>query len=149
MRTQRTYYRPTTAAQRRLLFETWEATGDVDHACRIAHLGVRTFYYWKPRFVAGGYAALETYASRARRTPSRVPATVEAQVVQARQQHPAWGKQRIADELAKGHQWVPLVCPNTVKRILQDAGLWSGPAAPTKKGDLPVAVALPSSPAKP
>jgi len=145
----RPYFRPTTAAQRRLLFETWAATGDVDRACQTAHVGRRTFYYWKPRFAAGGVAALETFASRARRTPSRVPAAVEAQVIATRQQHPDWGKQRIADELTKGNTWVPLVTPNTVKRILQDAGLWSGPAAPAQKGGHRAPTAPPSSPARP
>jgi len=149
MDTHRPYFRPTTAAQRRLLFETWETTGDVDRACQAAHVGRRTFYYWKPRYVAGGVAALDTFASRARRTPSRVPAAVEAQVIALRQQHPDWGKQRIADELTKGNTWVPLVTPNTVKRILQDAGLWSEPTAPAKKGGRPAAVARPSNRAKP
>jgi len=49
----------TTAQQRRLLFETWKATGSVAGACRTAHVGERTFYYWKARFRAGGYGALE------------------------------------------------------------------------------------------
>jgi hypothetical protein len=39
----RTYYPLTTPAQRRRLFETWEATGDIAHACRVAHVGRRTF----------------------------------------------------------------------------------------------------------
>src|SRR2546425_3976825 len=63
----------TTAPQRRLLFETWEATGDVALACRTAHVGRRTFYAWKPRFLAGGYAALEHFASRAPKTTRRTP----------------------------------------------------------------------------
>jgi hypothetical protein len=39
----RTYFPLTTASQRRLLFETWQATGDVAHACAVAHVGRRTF----------------------------------------------------------------------------------------------------------
>ena len=35
-----------------------------------------------------------------------------------------WGKHRIADELAKANNWVPVISPNTVRRILEDAGLW-------------------------
>jgi hypothetical protein len=46
----------TTAQQRKLLFETWEATGNVTAACRKAHVGRGTFYYWKPRFDEYGYA---------------------------------------------------------------------------------------------
>jgi len=33
------YFPFTTPSQRRLLFETWEATGDVARACRTAHVG--------------------------------------------------------------------------------------------------------------
>lgn len=145
----RTYFRPTTAAQRRVLFETWEATGDIDRACQVAHMGRRTFYYWKPRFLAGGYAALETVASHARRTSSRVPAPVEARVIALHQQHPDWGKQRLADELAKANGWAPLVSPNTVKRILREAGLWAGAPPPAQKGGPTGVAAPPSSPARP
>ena len=53
-----------------------------------------------------------------------------------RRQSPAWGKRRIADELAKGNNWVPLVSPNTVERILDDAGLWPETADQAKKRGL-------------
>ena len=51
-----------------------------------------------------------------------------------RRENPAWGKRRIADELAKDNNWVPLVSPNTVKRILKDAGLWPKAESQAKKG---------------
>jgi transposase len=124
----------TTAQQRRLLFETWEATGDVAVACATAHVGRGTFYYWKKRFTDGGYAALEHFASCVPRHTRRTGAEVEAQVIALHQQQPGWGMHRLADELAKGHGWVPLVCPTTVKRILRDAGLWAPLTAPAKKG---------------
>ncbi len=49
------HFRSTTPAQRRLLFETWQETDDVETACATAHVGRRTFYYWKGRFTTGGY----------------------------------------------------------------------------------------------
>lgn len=136
MNKQRTYYRPTTAAQRRLLFATWEETGDIEEACRKAHVSQRTFYNWKSRFATGGYAALEQTGSHAPKAPHRTAAAIEAQVIELRRQHASWGKRRIADELTKGHNWVPLVTPNTVRRILQDAGLWCGAEAGGQKGGL-------------
>jgi len=39
----RTYFPQTTPSQRRLLFETWKASGDSGAACRTAHVGERTF----------------------------------------------------------------------------------------------------------
>jgi Homeodomain-like domain len=124
----------TTAQQRRLLFETWEATGDVAVACATAHVGQGTFYYGKKRFTEGGDAALEQFASCVPVHTRRTAAEVEAQVIALRQQHLGWGKQRVADELAQGNGWVPLVCPSTVRRILRDAGLWAPRPAPAKKG---------------
>ena len=130
----RIHFPLTTAQQRHLLFETWQATGDVEGACRTAHVGRRTFYTWKPRFLAGGYAALEHFPSRAPKHTRRTPEPITAQVIALRQQHPDWGKQRLADELAKTNGWVPLVSPNTIKRILRDAGLWGRSGATAKKG---------------
>ena len=40
----------TTAQQRKFVFESWEETGNVSEACRKAHVGRTTFYYWKERF---------------------------------------------------------------------------------------------------
>jgi len=130
------HFRSTTAAQRRLLFETWQATGDREEACATAHVGRRTFYYWKGRFDAEGYSALDASASRAPHHPPRTTPAVEQQVIAARRAHPDWGKRRLADELAKAQNWVPLVCPNTVKRSLRDAGLWEGLTSAAKKGGL-------------
>ena len=127
-----TYFPRTTASQRRLLFETWEATQDVEAACRTAHVCRQTFYNWKLRFAVGGYAALERFASFAPKTPACTPPAVVERVLALRRDHPTWGKTRLADELAKANQWVPLVSPNTVRRILSAAGLW--PESPVKKG---------------
>ena len=124
MKTQHIHFPQTTAQQRKLLFETWEATGNVSASSRKAHVGRGTFYYWKPRFDKYGYAGLEEFASRAAKEPSRTPNEIEDKVIAQRQAHPDWGKRRIADELAKENNWEPLVSPNTVRRILEDAGLW-------------------------
>jgi hypothetical protein len=93
MSKQRVYYPRTTYSQRRLLFQVWEEEQNVAEACRQARVAESTFYYWKPRFEAGGYEGL---------------------------------KERIAHELAKKNNWVPLVSANTVRRILQEKGLWAG-----------------------
>lgn len=65
MTKKRIHFPLTTAQQRKLLFETWEETGNVTQACRKAHVGRGTFYYWKPRFDEQGYAGLEEFSSRA------------------------------------------------------------------------------------
>jgi hypothetical protein len=148
MTTQRAHFPFTTASQRRLLFETWQQTGNVTLACRTAHVGRRTFYYWKPRFDAEGYAGLEAFQSAAPKQPYRTDALIAQQVIALRRDHPTWGKQRIAHELAKANGWVPLVSANTVKRILVDAGLWTFRLATRKKSAAPPA-AQRKNPAKP
>lgn len=117
-------YPHTTSSQRKLLFKTWEETKDVAKACRTARVSERTFYYWKPRFEIGGDEALEQYASYAPHKTNRTAEKIEQEVINIRQENKRWGKQRIADELAKKNSWIPVISPNTVKRILQDAGLW-------------------------
>ena len=88
-------------------------------------------YNWKSRFEAGDDAALEKLKSHAPKQPRRTPDSICEQIILMRQHHPDWGKRRIAVELKKSNGWVALVSPNTVRRILIEAGMWEPPA--TKK----------------
>jgi transposase len=130
-----------------LLFETWEKTGSVKEACQKAHVSKQTFYYWRPRFEAEGYAGLEA-RDKAPKEPYRTPETIEQQVIEMKKEHEDWGKQRIADELAKANNWVPVVSRNTVRRILRDTGLWTEPIIPAKKGGNRVSPGAPTFPDK-
>ena len=133
MSIKRTYFGFSTPSQRRLLFETWEITGSVTQACQKARLSRRLFYYWKPRFDQFGYAGLEEFESRVAHQLNYKSAEIEQQVSAMRRQNPKWGKARIAQEMAKANHWVPLVSPNTVKRILRDADLWPQSGVREKK----------------
>jgi len=124
---QRVQYPRTTQSQREKLFQIWEETGDIGKACREVRVSEGTFYYWRPRFEAGGYETLKEFASHAPKKPNRTSVEIEQEVIEIRRENESWGRQRIADELAKQNSWVPVISPNTVKRILQDAGLWSKP----------------------
>lgn len=124
MISQRTYFGFSTPQQRKLLFETWEATGNVTKACQKARLSRGLFYYWKARFEQFGYAGLEEFESRVAHKLNYKSAEIEQQVTEMRRQNPDWGKARIAHEMAKANNWVSLISPNTVKRILRNANLW-------------------------
>jgi transposase len=124
MSPKRTYFGFSTFQQRKLLFETWEATGSVSQACQKARLSRRTFYHWKARFDKFGYAGLEEFASRVAHKLNYKSAEIAQRVTDMRREHPDWGKARIAQEMAKANNWMPLLSPNTVKRILRDAELW-------------------------
>lgn len=125
MSPKQTYFGFTTAQQRKLLFEEWEATGSVTQACQRARVSRGVFYHWKPRFDKEGYAGLEEFGSRVAHQRHRKEEAIEQGVVALRSENPDWGKTRIAQEMAKANNWVPLVSPNTVRRILTEAGLWS------------------------
>ncbi len=133
MSPKRTYYGFTTPQQRKLLFEIWEKTGNIEEACRAARVSQRFFYYWKPRFEKGGYAGLEEFQSRVAHKLNRKSPEIEAKVLELHQQHSDWGKARIANEMAKGNNWMRIISPNTVKRILQAAGEWHDPGAGKKR----------------
>ena len=120
----RPYYRPTTADQRKLAFAVYQQTDSPRKACEAAHIGRGTFYHWLSRFLAGGYAALEQpHSHRPHTFPRQLPESVRGAVLAAKQEHPDWGKQRIADELAKAHGWQPLASASEVRRMLIEAGL--------------------------
>jgi len=124
MTTKRTHFHPTTLQQRTLLFETWEQTQSVEAACEKAHVGKSTFYNWKPRFEQDGYPGLKG-GNRGRPTGSgRIEPSIRSKVLEMHNAHKEWGKQRLADEMAKANNWVPLVSPNSVRRILREAGYW-------------------------
>lgn len=124
MSSKHTYFGFSTPQQRKLLFETWEATGSVTQACRKARVSRGLFYYWKSRFDAEGYAGLEAFESRVAHKLNYKDEAIAQRVIELRRQNRDWGKTRIAQEMAKANNWVPIVSPNTVKRILQDADLW-------------------------
>lgn len=125
MTTKKTYFPPTTVQQRKLLFETWEQTKSVTVACRTAHVGRTTFYNWLPKFKEKGYAGLETFERRgAPPGTGRKSEEIRTKVIEMREAHPDWGKRRLADELAKANNWVPLVSLNTVRSILLEEGMW-------------------------
>jgi transposase len=132
MKYNHTYFPRSTAQQRKLLFERWEATGSVTQASQAAHLSRTTFYLWYPRFVEQGYAGLLEAHKTVRKHQQTIAPAIAEQVLQMRREHAEWGKQRIADELTKQHNWVAVVSPNTVQRILQEAGLWETGGAQKK-----------------
>jgi transposase len=125
MTAKRTYFPPTTPQQRKLLFETWEQGKNITQACCTAHIGRATFYYWKPRFDKDGYAGLESYKKLGVPVGTgRVAAEIKDKVLELNKAHKDWGKRRLADEMSKANNWVPLISPNGVRRILREANFW-------------------------
>ncbi|MEM7131248.1 MAG: helix-turn-helix domain-containing protein [Chloroflexota bacterium] len=119
------YYRTTTIQQRQLLFKIWEETGSVTEACTKAHVSRSTFYYWKERFKAGGYLALEEERSHAPLNPRRIDLGVAEEIIRCKHENPTWGKRQIALYILNDNPHINSLSPNTVRRVLVDADLWN------------------------
>lgn len=117
------FFRATTAQQRRLLFEIWEATNDVTQACEQARVSRGTFYRWKERFDKEGYQALEEPLSRRPHRTRKTDSAVESLVISLKKQNSTWGKAQIAQEVNAQIEDLS-ISPTTVRRILVDADLW-------------------------
>jgi hypothetical protein len=133
------YFRPTTADQRRLMFSVYAQTDRPRQAGAATHVCLGTFYRWRPRFLAGGYTALEEPGShRPHSSPNQLPKSYVNEVIAAKREPPAWGKRRgpggAPDELAKGHGWQAVVSASQVRRVLIAAGLWPERVRPAKRG---------------
>ncbi|MEZ4664378.1 MAG: helix-turn-helix domain-containing protein [Caldilineaceae bacterium] len=109
--------------QRRLLFETWQKTGNIQEACRKAGVSRTTFYHWRDRFLESGFKALEHPRSNA---PHRLALSRLTHCRQGPGGNAAGyssGKLRIAKEVNR--QLGPKsVSPNSVMRILMRENLW-------------------------
>ena len=123
MQSKRLFYRPSSVQQRIHLFEIWQQTGNVQKACTESKVSRSTFYYWKKRFIVGGFEALKEERSHAPHNPRTIGQEIEEEVRALRKEHPDWGKARIAKVIST-QQLEKTVSPNTVRRILIDANQW-------------------------
>jgi len=91
--------------------------------CRRFGISPKTGYKWLGRHAqGGGTTALVDHSRRPLQSPARTTPTVEQQVVELRQAHPAWGGRKISRRLRdQGHAIVP--APSTVTDILHRHGL--------------------------
>lgn len=76
----------------------------------------KTVYKWLSRQAAG--QVLSDGSRRPHRSPRRMPAEVEAQVVALRREHPCWGGRKLAHVLAR-RGVDPVPAPSTITHILR------------------------------
>lgn len=116
----RTYFRPTTASQRQLLFSLVEETDNVSEAARRAHVGRGTYYYWHDRYEAEGLAGLEHGRRRAPHHPrlAAVSPALRQEVLVYAEAHPGAGYRTIANAICKQHDWQKVISYSKVREIL-------------------------------
>jgi len=82
----------------------------------------QTLHAWLSRYEAGGLEGLADRSHRPVSCPHRMPAAVEAAVLELRRQHRAWGPRRIVVEVVR-RGVVPAPSESGVYRALSRAGL--------------------------
>lgn len=88
--------------------------------CRRFGISPTLGYKWLARFAAEGAAGLRERSRRPLHSPARAGAAIEADVLEIRRAHPAWGGRKIAARLkALGK---PAPAPSTVTEILRRHG---------------------------
>lgn len=119
------YYGLTTKQQRRHMIEIYEATGNKSEACRRAKVCRGTFYRWYPRYLEGGWEAIKEAQSRAAHTQPRAqPAEIIQRVLELNEEHPEWGRHKIANQVNKEHNWKKVISASTARDILFREERW-------------------------
>lgn len=89
--------------------------------CRRFGISPQTAYKWLRRFHTHGLAGLIDQSRRPQHSPTLTSETLQSEIVQLRQRHPAWGGRKISrrlEDLGLGS-----VAPSTVSSVLHRHGL--------------------------
>ncbi len=110
------------ARQRLSVLELAEALGNVSEACRRRGISRTQFYEYKRRFQTHGMEGLKDLPPVHKSHPATTPEEVQQRIVEMSLSHPAWGCNRISDQLKL--EGVSVSAP-TVQNILNKKGIGS------------------------
>jgi len=108
------------ARQRLSVLELAEALGNVSEACRRRGLSRTQFYEYKRRFQTHGIEGLKDLPPVHKNHPMTTPEEVQEKIVALSLSHPAWGCNRVSDQLKL--EGISVSAP-TVQNILNKEGL--------------------------
>ena len=108
------------AHKRLTLLQLAEKLGNVSKACRMHKVSRTQFYEYKRSFQTHGLDGLIDKPPIPGSHPSQLPETTIKQIIDLSLKHPAFGQQRIADQLALEGL---VVCPTTVRNVWLKADL--------------------------
>ena len=108
------------AHKRLTLLQLAEKLGNVSKACRMHRVSRTQFYEYKRSFQTLGLDGLIDKPPIPGPHPSQLPETTIKQIIDLSLKHPAFGQQRIADQLALEGL---VVCPTTVRNVWLKADL--------------------------
>lgn len=109
----------TTMSQRAAFIEQAKVEGvNISAMCRSLGISRKTAYKWLQREQAAGTAGLADQSRRPKQSPGQTQASMEAQVLEIRNEHPTWGGRKIRKVLQnQGHRGVPAA--STITAILR------------------------------
>src|SRR5919112_1661679 len=102
------------------VLELAEALGNVSEACRRRGISRTQFYEYKRRFQTHGIEGLKDLPPVHKSHPMTTPEEVQEKIVEMSLSHPAWGCNRVSDQLKLGG--ISVSAP-TVQNILNKKGL--------------------------
>jgi transposase InsO family protein len=102
------------------VLELAEALGNVSEACRRRGISRTQFYEYKRRFQTHGIEGLKDLPPVHKNHPMTTPEEVQEKIVEMSLSHPAWGCNRVSDQLKLGG--ISVSAP-TVQNILNKKGL--------------------------
>ena len=91
---------------------------NISRLCRRFGISRKTGYKWLRRYQEGGESSLADRSRRPHRSPRRSPEEIEKTVIDARQEHPAWGGRKIKAYLERKEQR-RLPSASTITEILR------------------------------
>ncbi len=102
-------------AQRKLsMLQLAQELKSVSEACRLMGYSRSQFYEIKRAFQTGGLDALLDKPPIPGSTPHKLPDDLEKEIIEISIEHPAFGQQRISDEMAMREK---MVAPTTVRNV--------------------------------
>ena len=104
------------------VLELAQALGNVSEACRRRGISRQTFYEYKRRFAEQGLEGLKDLPPIPKSHPMTTPQQQVDRLLAMSLEHPAWGCNRLADQLAL--EGISISAP-TIQNILNKQGLRS------------------------
>jgi transposase InsO family protein len=107
--------------RREFVRQALEADVNMSTLCRDFGISRKTGYKWLERYRSEGLDGLQDRSRRPRHSPNKTAPEVEQVILEARQQHPAWGGRKLKRWLEnRGYSAVP--APSTITEILRRHG---------------------------
>ena len=120
----KSYIKPTTFAQRRLMIDTYLKTRNISFSCKKAKISINTFRRWYPRYLKQGIEGIREPKKHIRKNLERIPEKYAFRIIELKKKNPNWGRRTIASVIREENNGKKVISPGGVQKVLERAGLW-------------------------